>query len=149
MFNTSKVQTAMRTINTGGAANPVVFFLPQASRIKRYFAIPQLAAQAAHATITVEVVFTNKSTDGSGSTTLATLTNDTDTADGIATKSAAWVRYDAMEVNTENRPGSPTNAQNEADEIAAGSVIAAVITGAGTTPTANEFIVGIEYVESD
>ncbi len=148
MFERSKTVQNQIAIDTGGAVI-MAFFFPKAARIKRYFMLPTLAAQAAHATIVVEGVFMNKSTDGSGSTTLATFTNDSDTADGIATQSGAWVRYDALEIDTENRPGSPTNAQNEADEIAAGSAIIVTITGAGTTPTANQFVAGMEYVESD
>lgn len=147
MFRTRKIRDASIAINTAGTVT-VEFYFPNAARILRYFDVPAVA-QAAHATIVVTTEFINASTDGSGSTVLATLTNDTDLADSTVRKSSAWVAHDAKEINCESRPGSPTNAQNEADEIAAGTVIKVNITGAGSTPTAAVHCVGIEYVESD
>lgn len=147
MYERYKVQTGQFALNTGGAVI-TGFYLPKAARITRYFAVPTLAAQAAHATIVVDVVFTDRGTAGAGSTVLATLTNDSDLANSTTRRSAAWVRYDALEINTEDRPVSAA-ATNNADEIAAGTFIDATLTGAGTTPTANNFIIGIEYRESD
>ena len=147
-FPRSQYMVASIVIPTSGATLPLEFYFPRAARILRYAVTPAVA-QAAHATIVVGGVFTNKSTDGSGTTALATFTNDTDTASGIATKSAAWVAHDALEIITNNRPGSPTSAQNSFDEIAAGSVINYIATAAGTTPTASHHTVLIEFVESD
>ena len=113
------------------------------------FAALPAVAQAAHATVVVTGVFTNAGTDGSGSTALATFTNDTDVASGIATKSAAYVAHDALEIITNNRPGTPTSAQNSFDEIAAGTVIKYIPTSAGSTPTASQHTAIIEFVESD
>lgn len=147
MYERYKVQTGQFALNTAGTVI-TGFYLPKAARITRYFAIPTLAAQAAHSTIAVTVTFTDRGVAGAGSTVLAILTNDSDLADSVTRKSAAWVQYDALEINTEARPVSAA-ATNNADEIAAGSFISADLLGAGTTPTANNFIIGIEYRESD
>lgn len=146
MFERPNIQIVPIAINTGGAV-VAEFYFPRAARILRYFDVPTVA-QAAHATITVKAVFVNAGTDGSGSTTLATLSNDTDDANSTILKSAAWVAHDALELSTEARPVSAT-ATNVRDEIAAGTVIKCTITGAGTTPTASVHHPGIEYVESD
>lgn len=147
MFTTRHIQTGQFALNTAGAVI-TAFYLPQAARVTRYFAIPTLADQAAHATIVDSVTFVDEGTDGSGSTTVALLTNDTDQAASTTAKSAAWTRYDAMELNTEARPVS-ADATDVADEFPAGTVISATLLGAGTTPTANNFIIGIEYRISD
>jgi hypothetical protein len=147
MFTTRHIQTSQFALNTGGSVI-TAFYLPQAARVTRYFAIPTLADQAAHSTIVVSATFVDEGTDGSGSTTLAVLTNDSDTADSTTEESGAWTRYDAKELNTEARPVS-ADATNVADEFAAGTVISCTLTGAGTTPTANNFIMGIEYRISD
>ena len=125
-FPRSQYMVASIVIPTSGATLPLEFYFPRAARILRYAVTPAVA-QAAHATIVVGGVFTNKS----------------------ATKSAAWVAHDALEIITNNRPGSPTSAQNSFDEIAAGSVINYIATAAGTTPTASHHTVLIEFVESD
>lgn len=147
MWHPTQVRDSTLAINTGGTVYHN-FYFPKAVRIKRYFATPQ-AAQAAHSTIVVSVTFINKGTAGAGSTTLALLTNDSDDSDDTTTEVGAWAAYDAKEINTEDRPGSPTNAENSADEIAAGSVVTVEVTGAGSTPSANWFTVGVEFVESD
>lgn len=147
MYERPRVQQGQFALNTAGTVI-TGFYFPKASRIKRYFAIPTLADQAAHATIVDTVTFTNRGADGAGTTVLAILTNDSDLANSTTRKSAAWVRYDALEINTEARPVS-ADATNVADEIAAGSFISVDLLGAGTTPTANNFIMGVEYVESD
>lgn len=148
MFNNHQVLQAQFALNTGGSVISA-FYFPRAARITRYFAIPTLADQAAHATIVVSATFVDEGTDGSGSTTLAVLTNDSDTADSPTEESGAWTRYDAKELRTEGRPAGGTDATNVADEIAAGTVISVTLTGAGTTPTANNFILGVEYRTSD
>jgi hypothetical protein len=147
MFRRSQVVSQPLAINTAGATPAAEFYFPRAVRILRYFDVPNVA-QAAHATITVTAVFTNAGTDGAGSTVLATLTNATGTANTTKIKSAAWVAHDALEINTEARPVSAVDTDN-ADEIAAGSVIKVVITGAGSTPTASVHHIGIEFIESD
>lgn len=147
MFNNHQVLQAQFALNTGGSVISA-FYLPRAARVTRYFAIPTLADQAAHSTIVVDATFVDEGVDGSGSTTMAVLTNDSDLADSTTRESGAWTRYDAKELNTEDRPGG-TDATNVADEYAAGSVISVTLTGAGTTPTANNFILGIEYRTSD
>lgn len=147
MFARPQIQILGGAIDTAGSV-VYEFYLPRKSRILRYFDVPTVA-QAAHATIVVSATFVNAGTDGSGSTTLAVLTNDSDLADSTTRESGAWVAHDVKELRTEDRPGSPTWAENEADEIAAGSVIKCTVTGAGTTPTAASHFVGIEYVESD
>jgi hypothetical protein len=144
-FSRPQIQTCFVQLNTAGAVISE-FFFPRGARIKRYFAIPSVA-QAAHSTITDEIVFVNAGTDGSGSTTLATLTNDSDTAATTKIKEGAWVAHDALEINTESRPVSAA-ATDVADLIAIGGVVKATLTGAGTTPTANWFTIGVEYVES-
>jgi hypothetical protein len=146
MFPRAQIQTNFVQLNTGGAVISE-FYFPRGARILRYFAVPSVV-QAAHATIVDDVVFVNAGTDGSGSTTLATLTNDSDIASTIIIKEGAWVAHDALEIDCENRPASPTNAQNVADLIAVGGVVKATLTGAGSTPTANWFTIGIEYTES-
>jgi hypothetical protein len=147
MFNNHQVLQAQFALNAGGSVISA-FYLPRAARVTRYFAIPTLADQAAHSTVVVSATFVDEGTDGSGSTTMAVLTNDSDDADSTTRESGAWTRYDAKELNTEDRPGG-TDATNVADEYAAGSVISVTLTGAGTTPTANNFILGIEYRTSD
>lgn len=147
MQHAERTVSATLALNTAGTVYHM-FYFHKAVRVKRYWAVPQ-AAQAAHSTIVDTVTFTNRSTDGGGSTDKAILTNDSDLADSITRESGAWVAYDAKYVDCENRPGSPTNAENSADEIAAGSVISVAVLGAGTTPDANWFTVGIDFVESD
>ena len=146
-WHQKSIVVSSMALNTAGTVYHN-FYFPGKVRIKRYFAVPQ-AAQAAHSTIVDTVTFTNKGTDGSGSATLAVLTNDSDLADSTTRESGAWVAFAPKELDCENRPGSPGNTGNVADEIAAGSVISAAVLGAGTTPDANWFTVGIEYVESD
>lgn len=147
MFERHNTVTATLALNTAGTVYHM-FYFAKAVRIKRLWAVPQ-AAQAAHSTIVDTVTFTDRGTAGAGSTDIAVLTNDTDLADSITRESGAWVAYDAKEVDYENRPGSPTNAENSAYEVAAGTVISVQVLGAGTTPDANWFTVGIDYVESD
>lgn len=147
MYTTRHIQTGQFALNAAGAVI-TAFYLPQAARVTRYFAVPTLADQAASATVTVIATFVDEGVDGSGSTLMATLTNDSDTAETTKIKNSAWTRYAAMELNTEARPVS-ADATNVADEYPAGSVISATLTGAGTTPTANNFILGIEYRISD
>jgi len=145
-FSRTQQMQATIAINTAGT-NTVDFSFPRAARIKRYFSVPSVA-QAAHATIVVTATFTNKGTDGLGTTELAVLTNDSDLADTITRESGAWVADDEKAIDTEARPGSPMNAQNVADAIAAGSVVQVALLGAGVTPIAGFHTVGIEYVES-
>jgi hypothetical protein len=104
------------------------FHFPHPVRVVRYFATPGVS-EAADATKAVVVVFQD------GATTLATLTNDTDTADDIDTDSAAWVQHTTREINTEDRPGSPTPAENTPDAIAAGHTIKVTVTKAAGTAT--------------
>lgn len=145
-FARAQIQSLNLVINTAGATIGE-FYFPRGARIIRYFDTPAVA-QAAHATIVVDATFVNAGTDGSGSATLAVLTNDTDLADSTTRKSSAWVAHDAKEINTESRPGTPTAAQNVRDVIAAGGVVKCTLTGAGVTPAAGNHTVGIEYVES-
>lgn len=141
--NTPLIRDATLALNTAGTVSHE-FYFPRAARIKRYFAVPQ-AAQAAHATIVDTVTFTDKGVSGAGSTVLATLTNDSDLADSTTRESGAWAAAVVKQVNTEDRPTGGTAATNEADAIAAGSVIEVAVTGAGSTPSANWFTVGIEF----
>lgn len=147
MFARTQIRDATVQALAASGSSVLEFYFPRAVRIKRYFAVPSVA-EAAHATQALTVTFVNASTDGAGSTTLALLTNDTDDADAVTVESGAWVAHDAKELNTENRPGSPTNAQNEADEIAAGTVIKVTVAKAAGTTTGN-VLVGIEYIDSD
>ena len=146
MFVNPQIQSTTLTLNTGGTVT-AAFYFPRGARVTRYFAVPA-ASQAAHATIVDTVTFTDEGTDGSGSTVLAVLTNDSDLADSTTRESGAWTAFDAKEINTENRP-SGTDATNVADEIAPGGVVSVALLGAGTTPDANFFTVGIEYRVSD
>lgn len=139
---TEILQGTVQGIAATGAAQ-VNFYLPHGARIVRYFAVPSVA-EAAHSTQVLSVTFTNKGTDGSGSTALAVLTNDSDLADSTTRESGAWVADDVKELVTNNRPGSPTNAQNVHDDIAAGSVIEAAVAKAAGTQT-GDVTVGIEY----
>jgi hypothetical protein len=145
-FSRVEIQSNFVQLNAGGAVISE-FYFPRGARIKRYFAVPSVA-QAAHSTIVDDVVFVNAGAVGDGTTVLATLTNDSDIAATIAIKEGAWVAHHATELITENRPASPTALQNDADVIAVGGVIKATLTGAGTTPTANWFTIGVEYVIS-
>ena len=122
------------------------FYFPRATRVKRYYAVPEVA-EAAHATQVLAVTFVNKGTAGAGSTTLAVLTNDSDLADSTTRQSGAWVANDALELDTENRPGSPTHLENTADSIAAGEVVEATAAKAAGTATGS-LTVGMEVVES-
>ena len=147
-FERQKSAQVKMTLNTGGSVTDVIHF-PSAVRILSYSALPQTNDQAAHATIVDVVTFTKKSAAGAGSTVLAKLTNDTDDADALAVKSSAWTTLVAKKLNTLARPGSPTPAQNVMDEIGEGESLLITLTGAGTTPAANVFTVGVEYVLSD
>lgn len=147
MLERSKQMVVSAALNAAGTV-PFNFYFPKAARIKRYWAVPNVD-QAAHASVVDTVTFTNKGTDGSGSTVLCVLTNDSDLADSTTRKSSAWSANVVKELNTEDRPGAFSNTTDVADEIAAGSVVQAALLGAGTTPTANFFTIGIEYVESD
>ena len=119
------------------------FYLPHGARIVRYFAIPSVA-EAAHATQALSVTFTDKGDAGAGSDTLAVLTNDSDLAASLTRVSSAWSANVVKELVTNDRPGTPTNAQNEHDDIAVGSVIEAAVAKAAGTAT-GDVTVGIEY----
>jgi len=147
MFGRSQYKEASFALNAAGTV-PANFYFAKAARIKRYYAVPNVA-QAAHATIVDTVTFTNKGTAGAGSTVLAVLTNDSDLADSTTRVSSAWSANVVKELNTEDRPGAFANTTDVADEIAAGAVVLVELLGAGTTPTANFFTVGIEFWESD
>lgn len=147
MYERPKSKEIQLTLNTGGTVTGF-FVLPRASRIKRYYAAPLSADQAAHASIADTVTFTNKGPAWAAGSVVAILTNESDQANAVTRKSAAWTRGVAMILDTEARPVS-AEATNVADEIAAGSIIQVDLLGAGTTPTANIFIIGIEYVDSD
>jgi hypothetical protein len=146
MFVNPKIQSTTLTLNTAGTVT-AEFYFPNGARIVRYFAVPAVA-QAAHASVVDTVTFTDRGTGGAGSTDLAILTNDSDLADSTTRKSAAWVAHDALEINAENRPGG-ADATNVADEIAVGGVVSVALLGAGATPTANFFTVGVQYRASD
>jgi hypothetical protein len=126
-----------------GVAN---IYFPRAFRVIRYYGVANVA-EAAHATQVLDITFVNKGVGGAGATTLAVLTNDTDLADSITRKSSAWVANVAKEILTQARPGTPTNAQNVWDSIAAGEVIQ--VTAAKAAGTATGYVTaGIEGVES-
>lgn len=146
MFQRTQTMTETVQALAASASSILEFYFPKAVRIKRYWAVPSVA-EAAHATQVLDCTFVNAGTDGSGSTTLAVLTNDSDLADSTTRKSSAWVAHDAKEIDTENRPGSPTWAQNQADSIAAGSVVKCTVAKAAGTTTGN-VLVGIDYVHS-
>ena len=146
MFVNAQIQSTTLTLDVAGTVT-AAFYLPRGARITRYFAVPAVD-QAAHSTVVDTVTFTDEGTDGSGSTVLAILTNDSDLADSTTRESGAWTAFDAKEVNTEDRPGG-ADATNVADEIAPGGVVSVALLGAGSTPTANFFTVGIEYRTSD
>lgn len=147
MFPRYQTMTAyVPSVAASGSAS-VPFRFARKVRIKRYWIVPTVA-NAASASVTVVATFTDKGSDSSGSTLLATLTNDTDSSDSITLKEGAWAANVAKEIDTENRPGSPTHAQNSMDEIAAGDVILVAIAAAASVVT-SAYQVGIEYVESD
>lgn len=123
------------------------FYFPHPARIVRYYVVPS-EDQAAHATATIGAVFTNKGTDGTGTTTLATITNDSDDSNSTTLISAAYSANVAAELKTEDRPGSPSNDDNEHDEVAAGSVVECVL-AAGSGTTTMDLTVGIEYMRGD
>jgi hypothetical protein len=146
-FSRSKIVTQVAQAIAASGSSVLEFYFPKAVRIRRYFGISSVA-EAAHSTQASDLTFVNAGTDGSGTTELAILTNDSDLADSTVRESGAWVAHDAKEVDCEARPGSPTNAQNVQDEIAAGTVIKVTHAKASGTTTGN-MIAGIEYVESD
>ncbi len=146
-FSRDKTVTQVAQAIAASGSSILEFYFDKAVRIKRYWAVSSVA-EAAHATQASDVTFVNAGTDGSGSTELAILTNDSDLADSTVRESGAWVAHDVKVLDCENRPGSPTNAQNTADEIAAGTVIKATHAKAAGTATGN-MLVGIDYVESD
>jgi len=146
MFVNAQTQTLFMTLNVAGTVTGS-FYFPGGARIMEYFAVPSVD-QAAHASIVDTVTFTDEGTDGSGSTVLAILTNDSDLADSTTRESGAWTAFDAKSLETEDRPGG-ADATNVADEIAPGGVVSVALLGAGTTPTANFFTVGVRYRVSD
>lgn len=132
------------------ASQIIEFYFPRPARIKRLFAVPSVA-EPAHASQVLDVTMVDAGLDGSGSTTVAVLTNDSDLADnpsGPVRESGAWVAHDAKEIDFENRPGSPTNAQNEAYEVAAGSVLKVTVAKA-VGATTGDVMVGLEAIWSD
>lgn len=147
MFPTTQNQSQLVSALAASASSVLEFYFPKAVRVSRYWAVPSVA-EAAHATQVLDCTFVNAGTDGSGSTTLAILTNDSDLADSTTRESGAWVAHDAKELITENRPGTPTSVQNTADAILAGEVIKCTVAKAAGTTTGN-VIVGIDYIESD
>lgn len=147
MFARSQFKEATLTLNTAGTVT-AEFYFPKGGRVKSYYAVPAVI-QAAHSTIVDTVTFTNRSTDGAGTTDVAVLTNDTDLADSVTRVSSAWAAHVVKRLNCEDRPGDFANTTDVADEIAVGGVVSCALLGAGTTPTANFFTVGIEFWESD
>lgn len=144
-FSRNKEQTHMVLALAATQSAEVLFYLPTASRIKRYFAVPSVA-EAADAAKVLDVTFVNEGTDGSGTDTLAVLTNDSDLDSDLTRVSGAWAAHTVKALNTEDRPtgGATTNV---ADEIEAGSTIKCTVAKAADTATGN-VLVGIEYVES-
>jgi hypothetical protein len=134
----------MHVANLAASANDVLqFHFPWPARIVRYFAVPSVG-EAAHSTQALDCTFVNEGTDGTGTATLAVLTNDSDLADTTTRESGAWVANVVKELKTEARPATPTNAQNSHDEIAAGSTIACTVAKAAGTTT-GDVTVGIEF----
>jgi hypothetical protein len=129
------------------AAYTTQFVLPRKARIKRYYAASEVV-EAAHSTQVLNVTYTNKGPLGTGTTVMAVLTNDSDLADAITRESSAWDDHVIKEIDTENRPGSPTNAENSADEIEAGSIIEVEVAKASGTQT-GAVTFGIEFIWSD
>lgn len=147
MFTRNQIQSfTAHGMAASGSAEFDAYF-PRKVRIKRYFATSSVD-QAASASVVLDATFTNMGTDGSGSTVLAVLTNDSDLADSTTRKSAAWADHVAAVLDTENRPGSPTHEDNTADEIEDGTLIKIAVTKAASATT-GDVTVGIEYDESD
>lgn len=146
MFPRYQIQTHRAAAVAASGTATLAFFFPKDARIKRYWVVPS-AANAASSSVTVGIVFTDVGDDDSGTTVLATFTNDTDVTDDTDKKSGAYAALVPVAIDTEDRPGSPTHNDNSMDAVAAGSVVKAVITAAASTTT-SDFTVGIEYVES-
>lgn len=146
MFQLEQTQSELVAALAASGSSVIEFYFRRPVRIKAYWAIPSVA-EAADAAKVLNCTFVNAGTDGSGSTTLAVLTNDSGLADSTTRKSSAWVAHKVKQIDTENRPGTPTNAQNSNDSIAAGSVVKCTVAKAASTATGN-VIVGIDYVVS-
>lgn len=106
--------------------------------------------QVAHATEVLDASFKNELTDGSGTEIIALITNDSDDTSepDPATLVQAHVGNVPSKIDFENRPGSPTWAQNEAKEVGAGDVIAVTV-AAATGADAADVAIGMEVMESD
>lgn len=133
--------TVSATALAASGSSVMELYVPRAFRVTRYWAVPSVA-EAAHSTQVLDVTFVDASTDGSGSTTLAILTNDSDLADSTTRKSSAWVAHDAKEIYTEARPVTAA-ATDLRDSLAAGTVLKITIAKAAGTTTGN-VVAGVE-----
>ena len=146
-FSRKQIQRGDTPSVAAGANGSSFLFFPRAVRIRRYFAVPGVA-EASDAAKEAKVEFINRGTNGAGATVLATLTNLTGAVAGLTLAKAAWVAGQGNALDTEARPGTPTQAQNSTDAIAAGSVIEVKLTKAALTAT-GAMVGGVEFVESD
>lgn len=122
------------------------WYFPTAHRIVRYWAIPS-AAEAAHATQELSFIFATVAADGTVGATVATLTNNSGTANTTKILSSAWVANAAKVIDCGNRPGSPTNVQNAWDTQAAGTSLKCTMAKAAGT-TSGMATVGIDTIPS-
>lgn len=142
------IMSQMAQAIAASASSVMEFYFPRAARVQRYFGVSSVA-EAAHTTQASDLTFVNAGTDGAGSATLCTLTNDSDLASSsVRVGNSAWVAHDAKELITIARPGLlSTDPLNVMDAILAGQVVKCTHAKAAGTTTGN-MIAGIEFVWS-
>jgi hypothetical protein len=150
-----RINTVTQTV-TGLAASGTAtfqFHFPRKVRLKGFWAVSS-AAQAAHASQVLSVTLTNRGTNGSGTTDIAVITNNSgqaDSPDAPARLSGPWAAYVGRRIDFEQRPTfTPTTRddRNTAIEVPAGNTFTVTISKAAGTAT-GDVAVGIDYVESD
>jgi len=127
-------QVTAKALAAGATSLDLIFF-PKAARIEQYWAAG-FVAEAAHASQAVTVTFTNRGTDGLGSTVLATITNDTDLPNTATRKNGAYVAKVFQKLLTGARPDGSGGSY---DAIAAGSSIEVSIGKAAGTATGDVY----------
>jgi len=149
-----RTNTVTQTV-TGLAASGTAtlqFYFPRKVRLKGFWAVSSVA-QAAHGSQVLSVTLTDRGTNGTGTTDIAVITNNSgqaNQASGPARLSGAWAAYVGRVVDFEDRPRTNPNVPvySEAIEVPAGNTFTVTIAKAAGTAT-GDVAVGIDYVESD
>jgi hypothetical protein len=129
------------------AADMTVFaYFPRAARLLGMFLASE-AALVAHATNVLDLTVTDRGTDGTGTTALGVITNDSDLTDVVATEAVAGRNSQAYTAKTAAYLDLTTRDAEGAADIAAGSIVELNLNNASGATQVTSF--GLVYLDSD